>query len=110
MGIKRTAMVAAAILFGCSVQQPQPPIPVPVVQTPAHPLPFKGRLAEGNRDDVPPAVALSLSSDSRLVFIYREDLTHDEYHIPMIISAFDPVTYFGSPLGDYGVTASGLVA
>jgi hypothetical protein len=49
---------------------------------------------------------MSLSDDSRLVFIYREDLTHDEYHIPTVFSALDPVTYLGSPLGDYGVTAS----
>lgn len=97
--------VTAATCLGCSIQQPTTP-PLPVAQVPAHPLPFKGHLLEGNRDDVPPAIAMSLADNSRLVFIYREDLTHDEYHIPMAFSALDPVTYFGSPLGDYGVTAS----
>lgn len=107
VGAKITGFLAGAVLFGCNAQQSaSPPIPVPIAQAPAHPLPFKGRLAEGNRDDVPPAVAMSLSDDSRLVFIYREDLTHDEYHIPTVFSALDPVTYLGSPLGDYGVTAS----
>jgi len=30
-----------------------------VVEVPAHPLPFKGRLVEGDPSDVPPAVAMS---------------------------------------------------
>ncbi len=48
---------------------------------------------------------MSLSSTSAVTFSYREELTHDEYHIPLIVSALDPVTYIGAPLGDYGVTA-----
>jgi hypothetical protein len=75
-----------------------------VVQ-PARPLPFKGRLVDGDPDELPPAVAMSLSNTSTVTFSYREELTHDEYHIPLIVSALDPVTYFGAPLGDYGVTA-----
>ena len=71
----------------------------------AQPLPFKGRLADGDPSGLPPSVALSLSNSSIVVFSYREELTHDEYHIPLWVSALDPVTYFGSPLGDYGVTA-----
>ena len=89
----------------------------PVTQTPggsasqasvvqaARPLPFKGRLVDGDPDELPPAVAMSLSNTSTVTFSYREELTHDEYHIPLIVSALDPVTYFGAPLGDYGVTA-----
>ena len=50
-------------------------------------------------------MALSLSQTSVVTFAYREELSHDEYHIPLIVSAFDPVTYVGAPLGDYGVTA-----
>jgi len=73
--------------------------------TRAQPLPFKGRLADGDPGELPPSVALSLSNDSNVVFSYREELTHDEYHIPLWFSALDPVTFFGSPLGDYGVTA-----
>ena len=75
------------------------------VQAAPHPLPFKGRLAWGNPGELPPAVAMSLSATSPITFQYREELSHDEYHIPLYVSAFDPVTYFGSPLGDYGVTA-----
>ncbi len=71
----------------------------------AHALPFTGRLIAGDPRDLPPAVAMSLSHDSAVAFSYREELTHDEYHIPLAISAFDPVTYFGAPLGDFGVTA-----
>jgi hypothetical protein len=77
----------------------------PIQPTQAQPLPFKGRLADGDPDGLPPSVALSLSSNSAVVFSYREELTHDEYHIPLWFSAIDPVTYLGSPLGDYGVTA-----
>lgn len=77
--------------------------PIPPVQV--QPLPFKGRLADGDPGELPPSVALSLSSNSAVVFSYREELTHDEYHIPLWFSAIDPVTYLGSPLGDYGVTA-----
>jgi hypothetical protein len=79
--------------------------------TDAHPvavraLPYKGRLLDGDPTELPPAVASALSKDASLTFFYREELTHDEYHIPLIVSAIDPVTYFGSPLGDYGVTAT----
>jgi hypothetical protein len=95
--------LAAAVASGCSVQQP-PPAPA-VAEAPAHPLPFKGRLVEGDASAVPPAVAMSLSSTSAVTFIYREELTHDDYHIPLIVTAFDPVTYVGAPLGDLGVTA-----
>jgi hypothetical protein len=48
---------------------------------------------------------MSLSAGSPITFQYREELSHDEYHIPLWVSAFDPVTYVGAPLGDYGVTA-----
>jgi len=72
---------------------------------PAHPLPFTARLADGDPSELPPSVALSISNSSKVVFSYREELTHDEYHIPLWVSALDPVTYFGSPLGDYGVGA-----
>jgi len=83
----------------------QPAAALAVTEAPAHPLPFKGRLADGEPDAVPPAVAMSLSSTSAVTFSYREELTHDDYHIPLIVTAFDPVTYVGAPLGDLGVTA-----
>jgi hypothetical protein len=95
--------VAAAVASGCAVQQPASD-PV-VAEAPAHPLPFKGRLAEGDASAVPAAVAMSLSDTSSVTFSYREELTHDDYHIPLIVTAFDPVTYVGAPLGDLGVTA-----
>ena len=76
-----------------------------MTQQPAHPLPFTGRLIDGNPHELPPAVAMSLSKDSPIAFSYREELSHDEYHVPLFISAFDPVTYIGAPLGDYGATA-----
>ena len=46
---------------------------------------------------------MSLTPDSPISFSYREEIKHDEYHIPLAFSALDPVTYFGAPLGDYGV-------
>ena len=73
---------------------------------PARMLPYKGRLVDSDPAELPPALAAAISKDAPLTFTYREELTHDEYHIPMLFSAIDPVTYFGSPLGDYGVTAS----
>jgi hypothetical protein len=76
-----------------------------VVEVPAHPLPFKGRLVEGDPQDVPPAVAMSLSSSSPVTFTYREELTHDDYHVPLTISVFDPGAWIGDPVGDFGVTA-----
>jgi hypothetical protein len=99
------ALLLATAEFGCSMQ-------VPVSQTVAstepsveHPLPFKGRLLSGNANELPPAIAMSLSPDSPISFSYREELTHNEYHIPLAVTALDPVTYLGAPLGDFGVTA-----
>src|SRR6266849_6002512 len=76
-----TAFLAAAAMCGCAIQQsPQSQsqmfIEPKVVEMPAHPLPFKGRLLEGDPNDVPPAVAMSLSSTSPVTFTYREELTH----------------------------------
>lgn len=90
----------------CGLRQPATIATPPMAaRTPARPLPFKGRLANGHPDQLPPAVAMSLSPNSPVTFSYREELTHDQYQIPWLVSAFDPVTYIGSPLGDYGVTA-----
>ena len=72
---------------------------------PAHPLPFKGKLLSGNPKELPPAIAMSLSDSSPVTFTYREELTHDDYHIPLALSALDPVSLIGAPLGDIGVTA-----
>jgi hypothetical protein len=69
------------------------------------PLPFKGRLLDGNPKALPPAVAASLSDSSSVVFNYREELSHDHYTVPLTLSAFDPLTYVGYPLGSYSVTA-----
>jgi len=72
----------------------------------AHPLPYKGRLVDGDPTELPPAVAAALSNNAPLTFTYREELTHDEYHIPYIIAAFDPTNYVtAAPVGDYAVTA-----
>ena len=98
------AFAAAAVVCGCAVQQATIPAP-PLAAAPAHPLPFKGRLAAGDPDAVPPAVAMSLAGDSRVTFMYREELTHDDYHVPLALTAFDPATYVGAPVGDLGVTA-----
>jgi hypothetical protein len=86
------------------VQQPVSDLPPPNPQ-PAHALPFKGRLVNGNPQDLPPAVAMSLANDSPITFSYREELTHDDYHLPLIVTALDPVTYAGAPVGDRGVSA-----
>ena len=40
-----------------------------------------------------------------MTFTYREELTHDDYHVPLIVSALDPANLVGAPLGDIGVTA-----
>lgn len=113
--------LALAIVAGCSAKQPPESsyalgsVPNSNGSTPkelsndtsaaSRTLPFKGHLAEGNPNDVPPLIARSLAPDSPITFSYREELTHDDYHIPLIVSAFDPVTYVGAPLGDFGVTA-----
>ena len=126
-----TLLVIAIYAAGCAPQQPylvapqiadagsqgaqvgtsSAPADKSASATDAHPvaarvLPYKGRLLDGDPTELPPAVASALSKDAPLTFFYREELTHDEYHIPLIVSAIDPVTYFGSPLGDYGVTAT----
>ena len=106
--VMKRALPTAALLivflqYGCTIEQPS--APPPVAQTPAHPLSFKGRLIDGNPNELPPAVALSLSHSSNVTFSYREELTHDDYRIPLWFSALDPVTYAGASLGDYGVTA-----
>ncbi len=96
-------LLTISLQYACTIQQPS--APPPIGELPAHPLPFKGRLIDGNPNELPPAVALSLSHTSTVTFSYREELTHDDYHIPLWFSALDPVTYAGAPLGDYGVTA-----
>src|SRR5271157_2020516 len=101
-----TAMVATAVALGCGVQRHPGAAPPPrAEQTAARALPFHGRLVLGDPGQLPPAVAASLSSSSPVTFSYREELTHDEYHIPLIFTALDPVTYAGAPVGDFGVTA-----
>jgi hypothetical protein len=97
-----TLMFIGIVSWGCSVQRTAAHQTADLSATP---LPFKGRLVDGDSNELPPAVMMSLSTSAAVTFTYREDLTHDEYHIPMIISALDPVTYVGAPLGDYGVTA-----
>jgi hypothetical protein len=96
-------LMLLALVSGCTVQQP--PIVSRTQPPAARPLPFKGRLRGGNTNALPSAVALSLSNNSPVIFLYREELTHNDYHIPMIVSAFDPATYIGAPLGDFGVSA-----
>jgi hypothetical protein len=93
-----SAFLAAA--SGCVMVQQTIPAP----ETPPRPLPFKGRLADGDPAKLPPALQMSLSSTSSVTFHYREELTHDEYHVSRTLSAIYPLTYVGAPLGDYGVT------
>ena len=114
------ALLAAIAAFGCSTQlpdqsqsqtasaaQPQSRLVIApqVTDEPAHPLPFKGKLLSGDPTELPPAVAMSLSDTSPVTFTYREELTHDDYHVPLGISALDPANLIGVPLGDIGVTA-----
>jgi hypothetical protein len=115
-------LFAALAVSGCSAQQSnqpqaQPPtagvtqseselvIAPKVADVPAHPLPFKGKLLSGDPAELPPAVAMSLSDSSPVTFTYREELTHDDYHVPLALSALDPANLVGAPLGDIGVTA-----
>jgi len=98
-------LLFAAIVLGCSLQVPVSQTVAPAEPFVEHSLPFKGRLVSGDANELPPAIAMSLSPDSPISFSYREELTHNEYHIPLAVTALDPVTYFGAPLGDYGVTA-----
>ena len=83
----------------------QIPAAATVVQAPARPLPFKGRLVSGDVDQLPRTVAMSLSSDSAVTFSYREELTHNESHVPLLLSALNPATYAGAAQGDYSVDA-----
>jgi hypothetical protein len=97
------AVLATVLGCGCAAVE-QTPVAAPPPEARVRPLPFKGRLAQGDPSELPPAVAASLSSNAAVSFSYREELTH-EYHIPRLFTALDPVTYLGAPLGDYGVTA-----
>jgi hypothetical protein len=97
-------MFLATAELGCSVQLPVSQTTGPNDSVVEHPLPFKGRLLSGNANELPSVVAMSLSPRSPIAFAYREELTHSEYHIPLVVTALDPVTYLGAPLGDYGVT------
>ena len=118
------AVLSVAALSGCATQLPgqtepqsqssgssqsqsqsQLVIAPKIADVPAHPLPFKGKLMSGDPAELPPAVAMSLSDSGPMTFTYREELTHDDYHIPLGISWLDPLTYSGAPLGDIGTTA-----
>jgi hypothetical protein len=124
-GWRRVAQSVLVVLAlqACAAQQPGAPgsvsatppstaystnaagAPAAQASIPARPLPFKGRLLDGNPAQLPPAVARSLTDQSQVTFSYREELTHEEHHTPMILSAIDPLTYAGYPMGEYGVTA-----
>ena len=111
----------AVVLPACAMQQAAAPgsasatstlysgdpagAPAAQSSTPARPLPFKGRLLDGNPAQLPPVVAISLTDRSQITFSYREELTHEEQHVSMVLSAIDPLTYAGYPMGEYGVTA-----
>jgi len=112
------ALFAATAAFGCGAQQPNQSQPAGAFQSDsqlviapkvtdqtAQPLPFKGGLVAGDPTELPPGVAMSLSSTSAVTFTYREELTHDDYHVPLIVSALDPANLVGAPLGDIGTTA-----
>ena len=97
---------AAMACGGCATEK----VDVPAAgasydSAPAKPLPFRGRLLEGDSDELPPSVAMSLTNKSPIGFSYREELTHGERHTPLFLSAIDPATYLGAPLGEYTVTA-----
>jgi hypothetical protein len=96
-----SAPIGAPPATSASAESTTPPQP----ETAPVPLPFKGRLLDGNPKVLPPAVAASLSDSSNIVFNYREELSHDHYTVPLALSAFDPLTYVGYPLGNYSVTA-----
>lgn len=104
INVSSAALLLLAMIPSCSIQAP-PDHPMVTEAPPAQPLPFKGRLIDGDPAGLPPAVALSLSPTAPITFSYREELSHDEYHLPLWFTAIDPVTYAGSPLGDYGVSA-----
>ena len=112
------AILVVFALAGCSAQKVEPVAPLAnaaaapaenqVATAPAlqvAPLPFRVQLAQGDPTELPPVIAASLSNKSPITFTYREELTHDDYHVPRVLSALDPATYVGAPLGDYGVTA-----
>lgn len=99
-----TLAIAGALGSGCAVEQLPPP-PVQVSNAPVRSLPFKGRLVQGDLAELPPDVAASLSQNSPVTFMYREELTHDESHPSMWSTALAPSTYAGGALGEYGVNA-----
>ena len=102
-GFILAAFLAATAAFGCVVVQPT--IAPPASEAHAEPLPFKGRLADGDPAQLPPSVAMSLSDTSPVSFLYREELTHEDHHSSMAWSALNPLTYAGYPTGEYAVTA-----
>src|SRR5690349_21150489 len=68
-----SAPIGAPPATSASAESTTPPLP----ETAPVPLPFKGRLLDGNPRALPPAVAASLSDSSNIVFNYREELSHD---------------------------------
>lgn len=68
-------------------------------------LAFRGRLGEGDPGELPASIKTALDPHSPVTFAYREELTHSEQHKSLLLTAFDPATYAGAPLGEYGVEA-----
>jgi hypothetical protein len=100
----RVSVLVAVLACGCSARQATVVEPPPVPQT-VKALPFQGQLVEGDPTEIPEAVAISLSDTSPIRFSYREELTHDEHHTSLWLTALAPTTYFGASLGTYDVTA-----
>jgi hypothetical protein len=86
--------------MGCVTMRSAQPPPEAI-----QPLPFKGKLFGVSLDDAPPAIAASVSDNSPIAFSYREELSHDHHTVPMMLSAFNPLTYLGASTGSTSVTA-----
>ena len=72
---------------------------------------IKGRISyEGNKDYLPRTMINEVSSESPLTFQYIHATSYGMRDVPALMALYNPLTLFGSPLGENTVTSAGKLS
>jgi hypothetical protein len=84
----------------------------PDVSRPADsPFRIKGKISyEGNRDYLPRTILAEAVTNSSLSFQYNHATSYGMRDVPALMALFNPLTFFGSPLGENTVTSVGRLS
>ncbi len=72
---------------------------------------IKGRISyEGNKDYLPRTLIGEATSNSSLTFEYIHATSYGMRDVPALMALFNPLTFFGFPLGENAVTSAGRLS